>query len=76
MSESKEYPIFVAELLRWGEEDSHHYIVGASRCPALAACAAWTRTNHRGGKYAGVVFRVDDWECGVKEVWRHESCCG
>ena len=69
-------PQYIAELRRWGDNETHHYIVAVTPCPALAACQAWLRAMDRGGKYAGVVLKIGTWNADAEEVWRHESMCG
>lgn len=57
------YPMHVAEMQRWGDNDTHHYIVAVHRCPLLCAVAAMEEAAHRGGvKYDGVVFRFARWD--------------
>ena len=43
--------IFVLEMLRWGEDDTHHYIVGAYSTHEIAQAAGEIEKSWRGGKY-------------------------
>ena len=43
--------IYILEMLRWGEDDTHHYIVGAYTTEQAAILAGEIEKSWRGGKY-------------------------
>lgn len=43
--------IFITEMLRWGDEESHHYIIGAFSTGEKAREAGEAERTFRGGKY-------------------------
>jgi hypothetical protein len=68
--------VYVVEALRWGEDESHHYIVSVHSEKPAAEAAATAHSEYRGGKYSCVV-----WECQVDsdtktEVFRSPSMAG
>ena len=72
----KSEPIFVVQAQRWGDNNTHAYIVGASSRLESAKEIAKKEAEYRGGKYAGVVYKCPNgkWEHGhVTEVWRAKS---
>jgi len=66
--------IFVVHAERWGDNNNHSYICGWSPDEAEAREIADTEAAWRGGKYAGVVYRVDRGRRGdCVEVYRAKS---
>lgn len=47
--------VFVTEMLRWGEDETHHYIIGTYSTRVQAEFAGRLEEDWRGGKYT---FRV------------------
>ena len=60
MTESKMF--YIVEALRWGDRESHSYIVGLYSDLTRAKSAADDHTVYRGGKYSCQVF-----QCGMDE---------
>lgn len=54
--------IYITEMLRWGEPETHHYIVGAYSSREQASLAGDIEEAWRGGKYTSSVkiFEVDE----------------
>lgn len=61
--------LYVVESLRWGDRESHSYVVGAYTSKELAEEAAQIEKDWRGGKYTCVINEV------VENVlpWRGEG---
>lgn len=68
---------FVVHAERWGDNNNHSYVCGWSPDEAEARQIADDEAAWRGGKYAGVVYRVDRGRRGeaveVVEVYRAKS---
>ena len=45
-------------MLRWGDSETHHYIVGLFDTPKEAKKRAEKEADHRGGKYGYNIFRI------------------
>lgn len=43
--------VYVTEMLRWGDEESHHYIIGTFSTEEKAQEAGDAERSFRGGKY-------------------------
>lgn len=66
--------IFVVHAERWGDNNNHSYICGWSPDESEARKIADAEAEYRGGKYAGVVYRVDRGRRGdCVEVYRAKS---
>jgi hypothetical protein len=66
--------IYVVEMLRWGDTESHHYIVGAFTTRDKAEDAGTSEEYWRGGKYEHRVVEVGlDEFC--KEVLEYAKGC-
>ena len=68
--------IFVVQAQRWGDNNSHAYVVGASTHLKTAKRIAKDECDYRGGKYAGVVYQCPNGIRGdgqTTEVWRAKS---
>ncbi|MFW5847436.1 MAG: hypothetical protein ACOCVF_00760 [bacterium] len=71
--------IFVVTAYRWGEKDSHCYIIGASNDLDEAKTWADKHTAYRGGKYACIVDKIilndydDDKINYTEEVYKTKS---
>ena len=71
--------IFVVQAQRWGDNESHAYVVGAASRLEAAKKIAKEEAEYRGGKYAAVVYQCPNgvWAKGeVTEVWRSKSMAG
>lgn len=55
--------IYVVEMLRWGDDETHHYIVGTFSDRKVAEEYGDANKSYRGGKYE---YRVV--ECLLNEV--------
>ena len=60
-------PIYVVHAKRWGESETHNYIVAATLKESDAIIAAEFEEIERGGKYGCEVVRF---VCGEKTVIR------
>lgn len=49
---------FITEMLRWGDTETHHYIVGAYSTRELAAHAGEVEKSWRAGKYEYRIVEV------------------
>ena len=47
--------VYVTTMLRWGDLESHHYLVGVYSTPVQAKFAGEVERSWRGGKYEFVV---------------------
>lgn len=54
--------VYITEMLRWGDTESHHYIVGVYSSLKAAELAGQVEESWRGGKYSYVVneFHIDE----------------
>ena len=75
-------PIFVVEALRYGDRESHSYVVGVFKQLSSARKCANSQRDYRGGKYACIVNEckfdkyADEWDYYCEEVYRAESQMG
>lgn len=55
--------VYITEMLRWGDTESHHYIVGAFTTEDKAELAGKVEREWRGGKYEYRVIcqKVDEY---------------
>jgi hypothetical protein len=69
---------FIVLARKWGDNETHSYIVGCSDFLNKAKYMAEQEANHRGGKYAGVVYELEKnkYRTISKEVFRSESMAG
>ncbi len=51
--------IFVLEMQRWGDNEAHHYLVGAFTTLEKATEAGQKEANWRGGKYEPNIEGID-----------------
>ena len=51
--------IYVVEMLRYGDHESHHYIIGAYSTTELAQSAGAVERSWRGGKYEPRVEEIE-----------------
>lgn len=57
--------LYIATMYRWGDEESHSYVLGVFETKELALAAGQSERDWRGGKYeVKVVVRIlnDDGE--------------
>lgn len=67
--------LFVTEMLRWGESDSHHYVLGVYSTHNLAVFAGEVEKSWRGGKYDYRVVEVKlNAAVGPEQLEYHTSC--
>ena len=68
--------LYVTEMLRWGESDSHHYVLGVYSTHNLAAFAGEVEKTWRGGtKYDYRVVPVKlNAAVGQEQLDYHLSC--
>lgn len=67
--------MYVAEMRRWGDNETHHYIVAVTPCLLEAVCEAYQEVVYRGGKYNGVVLKFENSTDHGKEIWEKEGTC-
>lgn len=51
--------IYVTEMLRWGEDETHHYIIGAFDNKKTAEQYGDAHKSYRGGKYEYRVVAIE-----------------
>lgn len=67
--------IYITEMLRWGDDESHHYITGAYSTDRDAIIAGEVEKSWRGGKYEYRVVPVEvDKPLDSDQVKHHEGC--
>lgn len=66
--------VYVVTMHRWGDEESHNYVLGAFTCKEVAAISGDVERTYRGCKYEPKVTEclLDNLE-GDK-IKYHESC--
>ena len=71
--------LYITQMLRWGDTETHHYIVGAFSDKEKATYAGEVEVAWRGGKYE---YRIEEAELDVndliddeKELW-YKECKG
>lgn len=50
--------VYVTEMLRWGSEEDHHYIVGVYSSHDVAEFAGDAEKSWRGGKYEFKIHQI------------------
>lgn len=73
MNASTPTPVFVVQMDRWGDDESHTYVVGVFSSRMAAMHAGIDEKNYRGGKYEPRVVELglDDWY--TRKAERHEG---
>ena len=67
--------LYVTEMLRWGDVERHHYIVGVYTTRAQAELAGEVEKCWRGGKYEPAVTEcVQDEANPLQKLQHHELC--
>lgn len=66
--------LFVTEMLRWGDEESHHYIVGVYSTLATAKLAGEAEATWRGGKYEYRIVPCNFNEIESKILKNYNKC--
>jgi len=67
--------IYITEMLRWGDDESHHYILGAYSTKEDANFAGEVEKSWRGGKYDYRVVRKQlDAASGQEQYEHHRQC--
>jgi len=67
--------IYITEMLRWGDDESHHYIIGAYSTNEEAIYAGEVEKTWRGGKYEYRVVAMEvDKPLDSDQVKFHEEC--
>lgn len=67
--------LYITEMLRWGDDESHHYIVGVYSSREGACFAGEIEKSWRGGKYDYRIVPVElDAASGQDEYEYHTSC--
>lgn len=76
--------IFAVTMKRWGDDETHHYMIGAFSTHERAVWEGEIEKTWRGGKYE---YHIDEFEIDSKENWLgisideyskvgyHEACC-
>ena len=67
--------IYITEMIRWGDNETHHYIIGAFTIRDNAVKAGEIEKTWRGGKYDYqiVEMKIDDDIIGDKLAY-YERC--
>jgi hypothetical protein len=66
--------IYITEMLRWGDDESHHYIIGAYSTNEEASYAGEVEKTWRGGKYEYRVVVVEmDKPLDSDQIEHHEG---
>jgi hypothetical protein len=66
--------IYIVMARRWGDDEARSYICGWAWNTTEACQIADKEAEYRGGKYAGVVYRVcQGWDRRRDEVYRSKS---
>jgi len=68
--------LYITEMLRWGESDTHHYVVGVYSTREAAEFAGEVEQSWRGGikyEYRVVVVELDV-DVGQEQLAYHLSC--
>lgn len=69
--------VYITQMLRWGDLESHHYIVGVFTSKLLAEQEGEIEKAWRGGKYEYQVLEcVVNPEQNVEKVEWYLSCTG
>ena len=70
--------LYITEMLRWGSQETHHYIVGIYSTYELAKTAGEVEKSWRGGtkyEYQIIEKTLDD-ILDPEKVDHHNSCLG
>ena len=69
--------LYITEMLRWGEQETHHYILGVYSSKEAAIFAGEVEKSWRGGKYDYQVVPVKlDTVSGQEQYEYHIQCVG
>ena len=69
--------LYITEMLRWGEDETHHYILGVYSSKEGAIFAGEIEKSWRGGKYEyPVVPKKLDAALGQEQYDYHIKCVG
>ena len=67
--------LYVTEMLRWGDVERHHYIVGVYTTRQQAELAGEVEKSWRGGKYEPAVVECEqDAADPLQKLQHHELC--
>lgn len=66
--------IFVVEMLRWGDTETHHYIIGAFSTRGQAEEIGYAEECWRGGKYTKNIVEVEV-DAFCKEILEYSEGC-
>lgn len=68
--------MYITEMLRWGNDESHHYILGVYSTREAAAFAGETEKSWRGVKYDLIIFdeAALDAVSGQEQYEHHMQC--
>lgn len=71
--------IFVVEMRRWGEDETHHYIIGAFTSKEEAEIAGDIERTYRGSKYEPFIEELPILEshlqCATKGMIEYWEAC-
>ena len=67
--------LYVTEMLRWGDTESHHYIVGVYSSREGAAFAGEIEKTWRGGKYEYQITESELDAPASQELWEYHTSC-
>lgn len=67
--------IYITEMLRWGDDESYHYIIGAYSSINDATYAGEVEKTWRGGKYEYRIAPVELNEPLEQEKIKHHEDC-
>ena len=67
--------IYVVEMLRWGDDETHHYVLGAYTTLAKAKLSGNAEKSWRAGKYDYRIVYVNlDQEPDFNIMGYHKEC--
>lgn len=67
--------LYITQMLRWGLDNSHHYIVGIFDSPDRASYAGEVEQSWRGGKYTYEVIPMQlNPSLGSEKIKNHINC--
>lgn len=67
--------LFVVEMLRWGRENSHHYLLGAYSSRQAAELAADVEISWRACKYQSRITELTvDAPLSAEQLEHHRMC--
>lgn len=67
--------LYITEMLRWGETETHHYIVGVYSTFKQAELAGEAEKTWRGGKYEYKISPLNLDEGIPEDVLEHHLAC-